>query len=152
MALALVSSVLGNLPRGLVPRVCVSRKPEHLDQDNELIGYDLRHDLTAYPSGFTIGLSQAIDRPFNPSPVDVAVDSVIVTSGNTTITSSTAPAVEISWSSVAGKYYQIQWLQSGKPSQWVNLGDPLPGSGSTMSIFEPAVGHQNISYRVQVLP
>jgi hypothetical protein len=52
------------------------------DQDNELIGYDLGHDVTAYPAGFTIGISQAIDRPGGTYPTDVAIASAVITTTN----------------------------------------------------------------------
>lgn len=107
------------------------------DEGNELIGYDLGHNTTVYPSGFTIGLSQAINRPYNASPTDVAVDSAIVTSGDTTIQSVTTPAVQVSWPSVAGKFYQVQSTSLNKGGKWANLGSPLLGTGSTMNIFEP---------------
>jgi hypothetical protein len=52
------------------------------DQGNELKGYDLGHTTATYPAGFTIGLSQAVDRPGFVAPTDVAIASVAVTTTN----------------------------------------------------------------------
>lgn len=45
---------------------------------SELIGADLGHTLSAYASGFRIGIAQSMGRPGTPSPTDVAIDSVAV--------------------------------------------------------------------------
>ena len=45
----------------------------------ELIGVDLGHDLSAYASGFRIGVSQSMGFPGSPYPTDVAIDSVRLT-------------------------------------------------------------------------
>lgn len=37
------------------------------------------HNLSAYPNGFRIGLSQAVGTPGAPAPVDVAVDFITMT-------------------------------------------------------------------------
>ena len=55
------------------------------DQGNELMGYDLGHTAAAYSGGFTIGLSQAIDRPNTTSPTDVAIASAMLTTTNQVI-------------------------------------------------------------------
>ncbi len=52
------------------------------DMGNELYGYDLGHTATAYPAGFTIGISQAIGLPGAVSPTDVAIASAMVTTTN----------------------------------------------------------------------
>ncbi len=43
---------------------------------DELIGVNLGHTLSAYPSGFRIGISQSMGLPGAPFPTDVAVDWV----------------------------------------------------------------------------
>jgi len=45
----------------------------------ELIGVDLGHTLSAYPSGFRIGFSQSVGFPNLPAPTDVALDSLRLT-------------------------------------------------------------------------
>src|SRR5262249_4207312 len=45
----------------------------------ELIGVNLGHTLTEYPSGFKIGISQSMGGPGAPFPTDVALDSVKLT-------------------------------------------------------------------------
>jgi hypothetical protein len=41
-----------------------------------------------------------------------------------------APAVELTWPSIQGRYYQVQ--SSADNAQWSNLGPPLIGDGSTL--------------------
>jgi hypothetical protein len=53
----------------------------HSDDGTELIGVTLNHGASAFPSGFKICLSQAVGIPYDPAPVDVAVDFVSLTSG-----------------------------------------------------------------------
>ena len=45
----------------------------------ELIGVNLGHNLSAYTSGFRIGISQSMGLPGSPSPTDVAIDSIRLT-------------------------------------------------------------------------
>ena len=51
------------------------------DLGTELAGLSFNHGVSAFPSGFKIGLSQRMGTPGRPSPVDVAVDSVTLTAG-----------------------------------------------------------------------
>src|SRR5205085_4226458 len=46
------------------------------DNGTQLAGRTFAHGISAFPSGFRIGISQVIGTPPNPSPVDVAVDFV----------------------------------------------------------------------------
>src|SRR3569833_585772 len=46
---------------------------------HELLGVNLGHPLTAYPSGFRVGFSQSMGFPNAPSPTDVALDSLRLT-------------------------------------------------------------------------
>jgi hypothetical protein len=45
----------------------------------ELIGVNFGHDLSAYASGFRVGISQSMGLPGGPAPTDVALDSVRLT-------------------------------------------------------------------------
>jgi len=123
------------------------------DQDNELVGYDLGHDLSAYPHGFTIGLSQAEDRPTAEYPTDVAVDYATVTTGGTTVASTVLPALQLYWQSKAGAYYQIQSATPPHAANWTNVGAPFPGTGGTLSEFLPAFNNGRVCfYQVIQLP
>lgn len=51
------------------------------DDGAELIGYSFDHSAAVFCAGFRIGLSQAMGLPTGPSPVDVAVDFVRVSTG-----------------------------------------------------------------------
>lgn len=47
-----------------------------------LIAFNLRHTLSAYPSGFRVGISQMMGAPGGNYPTDVAIDYVLVTAGS----------------------------------------------------------------------
>lgn len=121
------------------------------DNGNELIGCDLGHDTTAYPSGFTIALSQAINRPYNAEPTDVAVAWAKVTAGDTMVPARFGPAIQISWPTIAGRFYQLEWLRPGRNAKWANIGSPVAGTGSVVDFFEPQ-NRESILYRVELLP
>lgn len=121
------------------------------DEGNELIGYDLGHNTTAYPSGFTIGLSQAIDRPYTPEPTDVAVASAKVTTGEAEVPATIGTAVQISWPTISGRFYQLQWARPGKKEKWTDIGAPVAGTGGMVDFFEPTQ-REAILYRVELLP
>ena len=122
------------------------------DRGNELIGYDLGHTTAAYPHGFTIGLSQCINRPPTSAPTDVAVDYATVTTGDTTVAATTSPAIQLSWPTKAGAYYQIQSAATTRTSNWTNVGAPVLGTGGTMSSFEPLIKTALPVYQVVELP
>jgi len=49
------------------------------DTGTELVGHTFAHNASAFASGFKLVLAQAMDIPYDPSPVDVAVDYVRLT-------------------------------------------------------------------------
>jgi hypothetical protein len=44
-------------------------------------------------------------------------------------------AVEVSWTSVAGRIYQVQW-KNNSTETWTNLGTPVVGNGAAASVFD----------------
>lgn len=58
-------------------------------------------------------------------------------------------AVELEWSTVTGVLYQIQ--ESTDLETWVDLGDPIPGDGATMSAFISIVGESENFFRIVVV-
>jgi hypothetical protein len=61
------------------------------------------------------------------------------------------PAVEISWSSVSGVVYQIQWAAEVSPSNWSILAPAVTGNGTTNSVFDSTRGRDKRFYRL-VMP
>jgi hypothetical protein len=59
------------------------------------------------------------------------------------------PAVEICWPSTSNRTYQIQWRSSLSPTNWANLGEPIMGTGSNISVFDTTRGSQQRFYRLQ---
>jgi Bacterial Ig domain/Immunoglobulin domain len=55
------------------------------DDGTELIGATLGHNTAAFSSGFKIAISQAMGIPYDPSPVDAAVDYVILNGSSSTV-------------------------------------------------------------------
>lgn len=127
------------------------------DQGNELAGIDLGHDSSSFTAGFRIALSQGMDRPLGTYPSEVAVDYALLTTTNTAslVKATATPGVLVAWPSTIGRWYQLQ-VPSGQnrhnhPTEWVNFGSPLQGTGSDLSAFLP--GSKTLTqYRVQLLP
>ena len=57
------------------------------------------------------------------------------------------PAVELEWPSEVGVTYQLQY--SDDAVTWQNLGEPMPGTGSLMKVFQPARSPATRLYRMQ---
>lgn len=61
--------------------------------------------------------------------------------------------VEISWFAQAGSTYQPQYRDNFTTNLWVNLGNPLPGTGSNLSLRDSIpVGAPQRFYRVITVP
>jgi hypothetical protein len=59
--------------------------------------------------------------------------------------------IEIQWNSGPGQVYQIQWSPDLDPSNWLELGAPLPASGGVMSITDSITPFEKRFYRVQII-
>ncbi len=57
------------------------------------------------------------------------------------------PAVEVSWTSSAGKIYQVQWKDNTSET-WTNLKAPVVGSGGNDSVFDDTRGGSQKLYRI----
>jgi len=62
------------------------------------------------------------------------------------------PAAEVCWSSRTNENYQLQWVSSLDSTNWVNLGTPLQGTGTTMCILDSTRAQEKQFYRLQVVP
>jgi hypothetical protein len=61
--------------------------------------------------------------------------------------------VEISWESVKGKTYQVQYRSALTSDQWVNLQAPIAGTGTAISVKDSVpAGQSQRFYRVVTVP
>lgn len=84
--------------------------------------------------------------------VDIALDDVVVSPliPEATIRVS---QVEICWSSLADRTYQVQYQSQLTTNMWTNLGAPMKGTGASMCTFDPvAADAPPRFYRVVKLP
>jgi len=72
------------------------------------------------------------------------------TANGAPVTATIQPAVQISWDSISGTYYQVQW--SADLATWSNFGSPILGDGSTLAVSDPTAGKDKRFYRVFALP
>lgn len=56
-------------------------------------------------------------------------------------------AVEVSWTSAAGKFYQVQWKENTTDT-WTNLGSPVAGTGGSASVFDTTQRSDTRIYRI----
>jgi hypothetical protein len=59
------------------------------------------------------------------------------------------PAVVLTWQSVAGHSYQVQYKNNLTDPGWLPLGSVISGNGGSQSVNDPITG-TNRFYRVQV--
>jgi len=60
-------------------------------------------------------------------------------------------AIEMTWSSEAGRVYQVQWTASMENPEWKNLGSALRGTGGVLSIADSTREHPRAFYRLQIV-
>jgi uncharacterized repeat protein (TIGR03803 family) len=66
-----------------------------------------------------------------------------------TLTNST---LTLTWSTDAGSTYQLQYKSDLNPGIWLNLGNPVIATGSTLSASDSVANDPQCFYRVVVLP
>jgi hypothetical protein len=59
------------------------------------------------------------------------------------------PAVEIDWFAYSGVSYQVQWVTNMISTNWTNLGTPVFGTGTNISVFDSTRGYEKRFYRVE---
>jgi hypothetical protein len=60
--------------------------------------------------------------------------------------------IVLTWNSMAGRTYQVQYTASLSPTSWSNLGSPIGATGPTASASDPFVPGARRFYRVVMLP
>lgn len=61
-------------------------------------------------------------------------------------------AIEVTWRSVVNTNYQVQWALTTSSNHWINLGAPITGTGSVISVLDSTRGHPAKFYRVVLTP
>lgn len=61
-------------------------------------------------------------------------------------------SVALSWQSQKNRQYQVQQTSASDSTAWTNLGAPVPGTGSTISMFDSVLDGPHRLYRVILLP
>ena len=62
------------------------------------------------------------------------------------------PSVEFGWETVTGKVYQLQASTNLITGEWFDIGDPVPGNGTTHYILQSAREHPHRVYQVLSFP
>lgn len=123
------------------------------DSGTQLAKTDLGHNTSVFGSGFTIGISHAMDRPQGTYPSQTAIDYVSLTTTNVAenVRTSSTRGIQVSWPTTVGKWYQFQFNTPFSRGTWQNFGNPVPGTGTNAVAFIPD-SKANLPYRVQELP
>ena|SRR5580765_5198742 len=80
---------------------------------------------------------------------DFALDDLafeLYTNASTAVSIYTA--VQLVWNSQSNQTYQVQYATEAATNQWLNLGPPFPGTGSTNIFFDSTVSRPQRFYRV----
>lgn len=87
---------------------------------------------------------------------EVLVDDVVLATNTPPQTNIIAtvvqPAVQIGWSSTAGKNYDVSWTPNLAGNTWSNLATSVPGNGTTNIVSDVISSNQVRFYRVVQLP
>ncbi|MBC8094829.1 MAG: hypothetical protein H7Y43_03355, partial [Akkermansiaceae bacterium] len=88
----------------------------------------------------------------------------LISSNRTTTSCATLPAarftstsysnnvMNFSWSTIPGPHYQVQYRTNLADGSWINLGPPIPGTNTLLTITDVATNGPTRFYRVQSQP
>lgn len=114
-------------------------------------------DLVGYP--FTVDVvvtnGSLVDFALSPEGNDITDDTVftVTIAIPQPFLSIRVSEVELCWPSPTGKVYQIQYSSALTMNNWTNLGDPLPGNGSNICIYDTVTASEGQRfYRVVTVP
>jgi hypothetical protein len=62
------------------------------------------------------------------------------------------PAASLTWSTEAGRRYQVQYISDLSSSNWANLSNALTAAGATLSATDSVTNALQRFYRVVLLP
>ena len=55
---------------------------------------------------------------------------------------------ELTWNTISGKTYQVQYKASLSDAAWTNLGSPIAATGDSISISDPVAQNTQRFYRI----
>ena len=61
-------------------------------------------------------------------------------------------SVALSWQSQKNRQYQVEYASAPVSTSWANLGAPVQGTGTTISVFDSVLDGPRRFYRVILLP
>jgi len=61
-------------------------------------------------------------------------------------------AIQLSWNSVSGVSYQMQYTSTLSPADWVNIGSSITATASSTTVFETLGTGSGGFYRVMISP
>jgi subtilisin family serine protease len=71
--------------------------------------------------------------------------------GFTSLTRRSAPDnFVLTFPTLAGRSYQVEWSSSLRPNSWLPLGTPFPGTGAAVEVTDPAPGGASRFYRLRI--
>jgi hypothetical protein len=104
--------------------------------------------LFTSPDGYlSLALGAEIDH-FATTHGDVYFTNFSVTNMADQIQAKIHSAVEISWLSVTGQLYQVQYTPSLAPATWTNFGTTVIGDGTEKSVYDQTRNQDKQFYRV----
>jgi len=118
---------------------------------------------------YLLGSRSRILNRINVRPTDAGTYSVIVSNSLGSVTSAGAVitvvpspmfqtvsksnnVINLTWATVAGQRYQVQYRTNLVAGDWLNLGNSLTATGSTASVSDPLASNAQRFYRVFLLP
>ena len=60
-------------------------------------------------------------------------------------------SVQVSWTTFRGESYQVQWAASAEQPEWMNLGEPVAGDGTTKVVYDLVDGSPRRFYRITLI-
>jgi len=68
------------------------------------------------------------------------------------VTPDSSGHISLSFGSLSGQNYQMQYTDDLSNWDWTSLGSPVPGTGSTLTILDDMLGQSQRFYRLVLLP
>ena len=95
--------------------------------------------------------SVRLSLPVAPNARESATVASSITAATTGPELHALTAIELTWTSETNKVYQVQWTRSTEQPRWENLGPPVRGTGTILSVFDSTREHAQRLYRVGIV-
>ncbi len=60
-------------------------------------------------------------------------------------------AVQVSWTTLRGESYQAQWAENAQQPEWINLGEPIEGDGTTKVVYDLVGDSPRRFYKINIV-